>query len=66
MSGWLEGAVGADRQGQRVTYGSYLQLMTSVLRQTHAPGEYIFRQGTVGEAPFPPLDGRAGGSCQFQ
>jgi hypothetical protein len=42
---WLAGGSSADREGYRVTYGSYLQLMTNVLKQTVEPGNFIFRQG---------------------
>lgn len=39
---WLRGAAGDDREGRRLTYGAYLELMTNVLKQTVKPGECVY------------------------
>jgi len=46
---FLAAASASDREGQRVTYGSYLEVMTNVLKQTLAPGEYVYEQGEASD-----------------
>jgi len=44
-AGWMQGATDGDREGRRVTYGSYVRLMTHTVKQTLDAGDVIFAQG---------------------
>jgi len=45
LAAMLEGATGFDREGQRVTYGNYIRLMTHTVKQSLEPGEFVWVQG---------------------
>jgi len=42
---WMEGATDGDREGRRITYGSYVRLMTHTVKQALDAGDLIFEQG---------------------
>jgi CRP-like cAMP-binding protein len=42
---WMAGATDGDREGRRVTYGSFVRLMSHTVKRAHAQGEYLFKQG---------------------
>ena len=39
------GATGGDREGSRVTYGSYISMMGLIDKAFVAPGEFIIKEG---------------------
>ena len=41
----MAGATEGDREGQRITYGSFVRMMTHTVKQAMDTGQYIFRQG---------------------
>ena len=42
---WMAGATFGDREGRRITYGSFVRLMAHSVKQANATGDYIFKQG---------------------
>ena len=42
---WMTGATDGDREGRRITYGSFVRLMTHAVKQKNDAGDLIFRQG---------------------
>ena len=57
LRAWLEGAAEYDREGQRVTYGSFVRMMNHTVKQRLQAGELIFSQGDpcVPPPPIPAL-----------
>ena len=45
LRAWLEGAAEYDREGRRVTYGSFVRMMAHSVKSAHAAGEYVLKQG---------------------
>lgn len=45
LHAWLEGAAGADRERKRVTFGSFVRMMTHTVKQSLPAGSMIFEQG---------------------
>ena len=45
VHGMMKGAAGFDREGQRVTYGNYVRLMTHTVKQSLLEGDVVFREG---------------------
>ena len=42
---WMAGATGGDREGRRITYGSFVRMMSHTVKRALDEGEYIFQQG---------------------
>jgi len=42
---WMVGATDGDREGRRITYGSFVRMMAHSVKAAHPAGTYIFRAG---------------------
>ena len=42
---WLQGMTYGDREGQRITYGSFVRMMTHTVKRAFKTGDYVFQQG---------------------
>ena len=42
---WMAGVTEGDREGRRITYGSFVRMMTHTVKQAAEQGEYVFRAG---------------------
>ena len=42
---WMAGATDGDREGKRITYGSFVRLMAHSVKAAHREGECIFKRG---------------------
>lgn len=50
---WMAGATDGDREGRRITYGSFVRMMAHSVKAAHKEGDYLFRQGADGPRPAP-------------